>query len=134
MNAPPILAAPGPVSGPLQRPEHPRCVVALPTAAVQQDGALQVGGSLQDQFLQGLAQRGVVAALQKSGPGGHHLPVVPRRLGVHPVGGQEVDVIRRRPIKAVAGGTDAAPLLLRQRAAAQGAAEQTGPVHSRARM
>lgn len=58
-------------------------------------------------------------------PGGGHALVVPRVLGVFLVGGEQVNVPRRPPVKAVALGAVVAAVLPVQGLGAQRAAKET---------
>ena len=60
---------------------------------------------------QRLQQGGIMALIQERGAGSHHLLVIAGVFGMLPVGGQQMDIARRGPVKAVAGGTYVAALL-----------------------
>ena len=114
---------------------QPLGVVALPAAAVQQGGGGQVRRVPQGQGAQRLPEGRIVPLLQKGGPGGHHGLVVPRVLGVLPVGGEQVDIAGGGAVKAVPAWAGVGALPPSQRGGAQRTAEKThGAFTSNGRM
>ena len=103
--------------------EEAGAVVPLPAAGVQEDGAVRGVG--QGQLGQSLPQGGIVVPGEEAVPGGGHALVVPRVLGVFLVGGEQVNVPRRPPVKAVALGAVVAAVLPVQGLGAQRAAKET---------